>query len=94
MPEPQPQEVAHHTWEPRRWRELQERSPTSIALGGAQRCLDEAVAYTKDRKQFDTPIADFQNTPADRKSVPGRLAANFGTRFVPKLYMLEFILPI
>ena len=34
----------------------------ACSLGGAQRCLDEAVAYTKDRKQFDTPIADFQNT--------------------------------
>src|SRR4029078_12230104 len=32
------------------------------SLGGAQRCLDEAVKYTKDRKQFGTPIADFQNT--------------------------------
>ncbi len=34
----------------------------ACSLGGAQRCLDEAVAYTKDRKQFDTPLADFQNT--------------------------------
>ncbi len=34
----------------------------ACSLGGAQRCLDEAVAYTRERKQFDTPIADFQNT--------------------------------
>jgi len=34
----------------------------ACSLGGAQRCLDEAVAYTKERKQFDTPVADFQNT--------------------------------
>lgn len=34
----------------------------ACSLGGAQRCLDEAIQYTKDRKQFDTPIADFQNT--------------------------------
>ncbi|MGI9377107.1 MAG: acyl-CoA dehydrogenase family protein [Tsuneonella suprasediminis] len=34
----------------------------ACSLGGAQRCLDEAVAYTKDRQQFDKPIADFQNT--------------------------------
>ena len=34
----------------------------ACSLGGAQRCLDEAVAYTKDRKQFGQPIADFQNT--------------------------------
>lgn len=34
----------------------------ACSLGGAQRCLDEAIAYSKDRKQFDQPIADFQNT--------------------------------
>ena len=34
----------------------------ACSLGGAQRCLDEAVRYTKERKQFGTPIADFQNT--------------------------------
>ena len=34
----------------------------ACSLGGAQRCLDEAIAYTKERKQFDTPVADFQNT--------------------------------
>jgi acyl-CoA dehydrogenase len=34
----------------------------ACSLGGAQRCLDEAVQYVKDRKQFDQPIADFQNT--------------------------------
>ena len=34
----------------------------ACSLGGAQRCLDEAVAYAKDRQQFGQPIADFQNT--------------------------------
>jgi alkylation response protein AidB-like acyl-CoA dehydrogenase len=34
----------------------------ACSLGGAQRCLDEAVNYTKDRQQFGKPIADFQNT--------------------------------
>ena len=34
----------------------------ACSLGGAQRCLDEAVRYTKERKQFGQPIADFQNT--------------------------------
>jgi alkylation response protein AidB-like acyl-CoA dehydrogenase len=34
----------------------------ACSLGGAQRCLDEAIRYTKDRKQFGTAIADFQNT--------------------------------
>ena len=34
----------------------------ACSLGGAQRCLDEAVAYTKDRRQFGKAIAEFQNT--------------------------------
>jgi alkylation response protein AidB-like acyl-CoA dehydrogenase len=34
----------------------------ACSLGGAQRCLDEAIAYTKGRKQFGTAIADFQAT--------------------------------
>jgi len=34
----------------------------ACSLGGAQRCIDEAVAYTRDRKQFGQAIADFQNT--------------------------------
>ncbi|HEX8059267.1 MAG TPA: acyl-CoA dehydrogenase family protein [Novosphingobium sp.] len=34
----------------------------ACSLGGAQRCLDEAIAYVKDRQQFGKPIADFQNT--------------------------------
>jgi alkylation response protein AidB-like acyl-CoA dehydrogenase len=34
----------------------------ACSLGGAQRCLDEAIAYTKERKQFGQAIADFQNT--------------------------------
>ena len=34
----------------------------ACSLGGAQCCLDEAVAYTKERKQFGQAIADFQAT--------------------------------
>ena len=34
----------------------------ACSLGGAQRCLDEAVQYVKDRSQFGQPIAEFQNT--------------------------------
>lgn len=34
----------------------------ACSLGGAQRCLDEAVQYVKDRKQFGKAIAEFQNT--------------------------------
>jgi alkylation response protein AidB-like acyl-CoA dehydrogenase len=34
----------------------------ACSLGGAQRCLDEAVGYTKERKQFGQALTDFQNT--------------------------------
>ena len=34
----------------------------ACSLGGAQRCLDEAIRYAKERSQFGQPIADFQNT--------------------------------
>jgi len=34
----------------------------ACSLGGAQRALDEAIAYTKDRKQFGKAISDFQAT--------------------------------
>jgi len=34
----------------------------ACSLGGAQRCLDEAVNYTRERRQFGQPIADFQAT--------------------------------
>ncbi|MGE4430352.1 MAG: acyl-CoA dehydrogenase family protein [Sphingobium sp.] len=34
----------------------------ACSLGGAQRCIDEAVQYSRDRKQFGQSIADFQNT--------------------------------
>ena len=34
----------------------------ACSLGGAQRCLDEALRYTQDRRQFGKAIADFQNS--------------------------------
>ncbi|MCE7795710.1 acyl-CoA dehydrogenase family protein [Sphingobium sufflavum] len=34
----------------------------ACSLGGAQRCLDEAVGYVKDRSQFGKTLAEFQNT--------------------------------
>jgi alkylation response protein AidB-like acyl-CoA dehydrogenase len=34
----------------------------ACSLGGAQRCLDEAIGYTKDRRQFGKAVAEFQNT--------------------------------
>jgi alkylation response protein AidB-like acyl-CoA dehydrogenase len=34
----------------------------ACSLGGAQRCLDEAIGYTRERRQFGRAIADFQAT--------------------------------
>ncbi len=34
----------------------------ACSLGGAQRCLDEAIGYTRDRRQFGKAIVEFQNT--------------------------------
>ena len=34
----------------------------ACSLGGAQRCLDEAIAYVKTRSQFGRTVAEFQNT--------------------------------
>ncbi|WP_136161314.1 acyl-CoA dehydrogenase family protein [Sphingomonas flavalba] len=34
----------------------------ACSLGGAQRALDDAIAYTRERRQFGKAIADFQNT--------------------------------
>ncbi len=34
----------------------------ACSLGGAQRCLDETLAYTRTRRQFGQAIAEFQST--------------------------------
>ncbi|MEM1051823.1 MAG: acyl-CoA dehydrogenase family protein [Pseudomonadota bacterium] len=34
----------------------------ACSLGGAQRCLDETITYTKDRNQFGKAVSEFQNT--------------------------------
>ena len=34
----------------------------ACSLGGAQRCLDEAIGYTRERRQFGRAIADFQHS--------------------------------
>jgi acyl-CoA dehydrogenase len=41
----------------------QERLTTAVgSLTSARRCLDDTIAYTKQRKAFGQPIASFQNT--------------------------------
>ncbi|MEM6707870.1 MAG: acyl-CoA dehydrogenase family protein [Pseudomonadota bacterium] len=47
----------------------------ACSLGGAQRCLDEAIHYTQERSQFGTRIADFQNTQFMLADMATRLAA-------------------
>ena len=47
----------------------------ACSLGGAQRCLDEAVRYVKERKQFGKPIAEFQNTQFTLADMATRLEA-------------------
>lgn len=34
----------------------------SCSLGAAQACLEHSLRYTRERKQFDQPLADFQHT--------------------------------
>jgi len=34
----------------------------ACSLGGARRCLDEAIAYVQERRQFGRSIGEFQNT--------------------------------
>ena len=47
----------------------------ACSLGGAQRCLDEAIAYVKERRQFGQPIAQFQNTQFMLADMATELAA-------------------
>ncbi len=47
----------------------------ACSIGGAQRCLDEAVGYVKERRQFGSPIADFQNTQFMLADMATQLAA-------------------
>lgn len=47
----------------------------ACSLGGAKRCLDEAIGYTKERTQFGSRIADFQNTQFMLADMATQLAA-------------------
>ena len=47
----------------------------ACSLGGAQRCLDESIAYVKERRQFGSAIADFQNTQFMLADMATQLAA-------------------
>ena len=47
----------------------------ACSLGGAQRCLDEAISYVQERQQFGRSIADFQNTQFMLADMATQLAA-------------------
>jgi alkylation response protein AidB-like acyl-CoA dehydrogenase len=47
----------------------------ACSLGGAQRALDEAIAYTRQRTQFGRAIADFQATQFTLADMATELAA-------------------
>jgi alkylation response protein AidB-like acyl-CoA dehydrogenase len=47
----------------------------ACSLGGAQRALDEAIAYTRQRQQFGKAIADFQATQFTLADMATELAA-------------------
>jgi alkylation response protein AidB-like acyl-CoA dehydrogenase len=47
----------------------------ACSLGGAQRCLNEALAYTKSRMQFGQAISGFQNTQFTLADMATNLAA-------------------
>ena len=47
----------------------------ACSLGGAQRALDEAMAYTRQRQQFGRAIADFQATQFKLADMATELAA-------------------
>jgi alkylation response protein AidB-like acyl-CoA dehydrogenase len=47
----------------------------ACSLGGAQRALDEAIAYTRQRQQFGRAIADFQATQFTLADMVTELAA-------------------
>jgi alkylation response protein AidB-like acyl-CoA dehydrogenase len=47
----------------------------ACSLGGGQRCLDETIAYVKERRQFGQAIAEFQNTQFMLADMATELAA-------------------
>jgi len=47
----------------------------ACSLGGGQRCLDEAIGYVRERRQFGQAIAEFQNTQFMLAEMATELAA-------------------
>lgn len=49
---------------------------SACSLGGAQRCLDEAIRYTQERSQFGKTLAQFQNTQFTLADMATQVAAS------------------
>jgi len=59
------------------------------SLGGAQRCLDDAVTYVKERNQFGQRIADFQNTQFTLADMATQLEASRALLYIAALKVTE-----
>lgn len=59
------------------------------SLGGAQRCLDDTVAYVKERNQFGQRIADFQNTQFTLADMVTQLEASRALLYIAALKVTE-----
>ena len=59
------------------------------SLGGAQRCLDDAVAYVKERNQFGQRVADFQNTQFTLADMVTQLEASRALLYIAALKVTE-----
>lgn len=61
----------------------------ACSLGGAQRCLDDATAYVKERNQFGQRIADFQNTQFTLADMVTKLEAARALLYIAALKVSE-----
>lgn len=61
----------------------------ACSIGGAQRCLDDAVNYVQERKQFNQRIADFQNTQFMLADMRTRLEAARALLYIAALKVTE-----
>jgi alkylation response protein AidB-like acyl-CoA dehydrogenase len=61
----------------------------ACSLGGAQRCLDDAITYVKERNQFGQRVADFQNTQFTLADMATRLEAARALLYIAALKVTE-----
>ncbi len=61
----------------------------ACSLGGAQRCLDDATIYVKERNQFGQRIADFQNTQFTLADMVTKVEASRALLYIAALKLSE-----